>query len=89
MDLFDILLEQDEFVRKQRERGLQEGAINEDKEVLVNYISIRYPNLTELARQRTEKTSQKAVLRNILSMIFAAPDEATVRFILTAPSPAV
>ncbi len=88
MDVFDKLLEEDKFVQRVRERASQEGAINESKEVLVNYINIRYPNLLELAKQRAEKTSQKAVLRNILNMIFAAPDEATVRFILTAPSPA-
>lgn len=102
--MFDELLEQDEFVRKQRERGLQEGlqkglqeglqkglqegATKEAKEVLINYISIRYPSLIDLARQYTEKSTQKAVLQNILNMIFAAPDEATVRFILSASSPA-
>ena len=89
LKMFDELLEQDEFVQKQRERGQQEGAVKDAQEVLVNYISIRYPSLIDLARQRAEKTSQQAVLQNILNMLFAAPDEATARFILTAPSPVV
>ena len=87
LKMFDELLEQDEFVQKQRERGQQEGAVKYAQEVLVNYISIRYPSLIDLARQRAEKTSQQAVLQNILNMLFAAPDEATARFILTASSP--
>lgn len=90
--MFDELLEQDEFVQKQRARGRQEGKIEgrieEAQEVLVNYVSIRYPSLTTLARQRAEATSQQAQLQNILNRIFAAPDEATVRSLLSTSSSA-
>ena len=89
MDIFDELLEQDEFVKKQREHGFQEGAIKKVRELLMNYINIRYPSLTDLAQQRVEKTTQEAVLENILNMIYAADDEATVRFILSASSSVV
>jgi len=88
LEMFDELLEQDEFVQKQRARGRQEGKIEEAQEVLVNYVSIRYPSLTTLARQRAEATSQQAQLQNILNRIFAAPDEATVRSLLSTSSSA-
>ncbi len=84
--MFDELLEQDEFVQKQRARGHQEGKIEETQEVLINYVNIRYPSLTALARQRAEATTQQAQLQSILNRIFAAPDEATVRAILSSPT---
>lgn len=85
MDLFDKILEEDEFVQRQRERGRQEGRLEISKEVLVNYISIRYPALTELARQRAEKTAQRVIVQDMLNQIFAASDEVTVRAILSSP----
>jgi len=90
LEMFDELLEQDEFVQRQRVRGRQEGKIEgkieEAQEVLINYVSIRYPSLTSLARQRAEAITQQAQLQNILNRIFAAPDEATVRSILSSSS---
>ena len=88
MDIFSELLEQDEFVQKQRIRAEKDGEIKSARKILVSFISIRYPSLIELANQRAEKITQEAVLQNILEKVFAANDEATVRSILSTSSSA-
>jgi len=88
LEMFDELLEQDEFVQKQRIRAEKDGEIKSARKILVSFISIRYPSLIELAKQRAEKITQEAVLQNILEKVFAANDEATVRSILSTSSSA-
>jgi len=88
LEMFDELLEQDEFVQKQRIRAEKDGEIKSARKILVSFISIRYPSLIELANQRAEKITQEAVLQNILEKVFAANDEATVRSILSTSSSA-
>lgn len=85
MDIFSEMLEQDEFVQKQRARGEKEGRLKSAKEILISFISICYPALSELAKQQAEKITQQAQLQNILEKVFAANDEATVRSILSSP----
>ena len=84
LDMFDELLEQDEFVQKQRARGEKEGEVKNARKVLISFIDIRYPALSELAKQQAEKITQEAMLQNILEKVFAANDEATVRTILSS-----
>ncbi len=88
LEMFDELLEQDEFVQKQRARAEKEGEVKRARKILISYISIRYPSLLNLAQQKAEKITQEALLQNIIDRIFAANDEATVRSILSTSSSA-
>ena len=95
LDVFDQLLEEDEFVQKQRalgrEEGLAEGlAIGATKiarQTLVNVVQIRFPSLENLARQKAELTQRAEDLSALTNAIVAAADEASARAILSS-SPA-
>ena len=90
MDLFDKILEEDEFVQRQRERGFQEGRIEGRIEgeiegyqmILVDMVKDKFSSLEDLARQKTAKTRQVDVLRELILLIVASNDENIVRFIL-------
>lgn len=88
LDTLDQLLEQSSFVLKQRERGKEEGGLHMAQQILIDIVRMRYPALAELAQNRAERTIQPDVLREVISLIVAAPDEATARFILSTPSAA-
>ena len=88
LDTLDQLLEQSSFVLKQRERGKEEGGLHMAQQILVDIVKMRYPTLADLAQNRAEHTRQPDALREVISLIVAAPDENTVRFILSTPSAA-
>ncbi|GAC1342510.1 MAG: hypothetical protein NVSMB27_01480 [Ktedonobacteraceae bacterium] len=92
LDMFEDLLEQDEYVQKQRalgkEIGLAEGEVLASQRILVDIVSRRYPALTELARQRAARTRQTDALTEIIGLISVAPDEEMVRLILSSQSAA-
>lgn len=93
LDVFDQLLEEDEFVQQQRalgrEEGLAEGeAIGASKnaqEMLVSVVRIRFPSLEALAQRKAGLTHQAEDLNRITSALVAATDEASARAILNSP----
>ena len=83
LKMFDELLEQDEFVQKQRERALQEGQIKAYQKTLVTIVKNRFPSLEDLARQRAAQTMQVGALEEVINLVSAINDENTVRIILS------
>ena len=93
--MFDELLEQDEFVQKQRERGLQEGRLEGRLEgkiegqieafqtILVDIVKNKFPSLEDLAQQRATQTRKVDALREVIQLVSAANDENIARFILS------
>ncbi len=94
LKMFDELLEQDEFVQKQRERGLQQGRIEGRIEgkvegqieayqiILVDIVKNKFPSLEDLAQRRAAQTRKVDALREVINLVSAVNDENTARFIL-------
>ncbi len=90
LKMFDELLEQDEFVQRQHERGLEQGRIEGMREgeirayqrMLVKTVKDRFPPLEDLARQRAAQTREVDDLEEIIRLVNAIDDENTVRIIL-------
>ena len=98
MDLFDKILEEDEFVQRQRERGFQQGRLEGEIEgriqgriegkikayqmVLVDIVKDKFPSLEDLAQQRAAQTGEIDVLSELTLLVIASNDENIVRFIL-------
>ncbi len=90
--MFDELFEQDEFVRKQRalgrEEGKAEGEVRASQRMLVNIVRGRFPALAELAQQKAEHMHQVAVIEEIALLLATISDETVAHEILSAPSAA-
>ncbi len=98
LDAFEYLLENDEFVQKQRALGFSqgeekgkiegkiegrvEGEIAATRQVLQTLVKKLYPSLAVLAEQRVEQTQKVDALRTVIGLIVEAPDEATARAVL-------
>ncbi len=86
LKMFDELLEQDEFVQKQRERGLQQGKVEGQIEafqvMLVDAVKDKFPSLEDLAQQRAEQIRKVDALRDIIRLVHSINDENMVRIIL-------
>ncbi len=86
MDVFDKLLEEDEFVQRQRELGFQEGFLEGKIEgyqmILVDMVKDKFPSLEDLARQKAAQTRQVDVLHELILLAVASKDENITRFIL-------
>jgi hypothetical protein len=76
LGMFEDLLEQDEYVQKQRAQGeeigfaegvkigMAKGKVLAAQRILVDIVSRRFPSLTELARQRAARTKQTDAQRS-------------------------
>ena len=82
LNMFDELLEQDEFVKKQRERGLQEGRIEAFQTILVDIVRSKFPSLEGLAQQRAAQMGQVDALREVIRLVNTVNDENVARAIL-------
>lgn len=101
IDAFEQLLEEDDFVRKQRSlgermgfskgkeegfsEGKEEGEIQAAQRILVEIVSRRYPDLREMAQQKAARTKNVDVLYEVIGLLLIAPSEEMVRVILTSP----
>ncbi len=99
LDVFDQLLEEDEYIQQQRalgrEEGLAEGLAKGEakakkiaQEMLVNAVQFRFPSLKKLAQQQAELTPRAEDVSAMANAIMTAADEATARAILSSPSAA-
>ncbi len=86
LKMFDELLEQDEFVQKQRERALQQGRLEGEiiayQRMLVDTVKDKFPSLEDLARQRAAQTGEADALYEVIRLVKTINDENTVRIIL-------
>ena len=67
-----------------REQGKEEGAIQASQKILVDLVKIRYPSLTELAKQKAEEIDNASALQEVIKIIFAVSNEETARALLDA-----
>lgn len=103
LDVFDQLLEEDEYIQQQRalgrEEGLAEGkaeglaeglakAKQIAEEALVTVVQIRFPSLKTLAQRKAKLTPRAEDLSAMTNAIVAATDESAARVILSSPSAA-
>jgi len=94
LKMLEQLLEQDEWVLKQKALSEQKGeqigfAKGEQKtlrEMLIEIVQLRYPSLVTLAEQKVPSIRGVDVLRLAVKKMLATPDEATVRLLLNTLS---
>ena len=97
LDVFDQLLEEDEYIQQQRalgrEEGLAEGLARGEakakkiaQDALVNAVQFRFPALKKLAQQQAEQTLQAEDLSATANAIMTAEDETAARAILNSLS---
>ena len=79
LSMYDSLLEQDSYVHEQRDRGRTEG----QQKALLDLIEVRFPALIELAQQQVAHLNKSDELSRLMKQIALAPDEATVRWLLS------
>jgi hypothetical protein len=84
LDVFDQLLEEDEYIQQQRALGREEGEILATRGFLIYVTDRRFPSLVELAQQKAERTTQLSTLNEIIRLIDNAPDASTARYILSS-----
>lgn len=88
--MFNDLLEHDPYVQQQRALGKAEGLIEGEVQtlqwVLVDNVRRRFPTLVDLAQQKAARTKAPEALREIVGLVSTAPDESTVRSLLTPPA---
>lgn len=86
MDTFEYLLENDEFVQKQRALGFSQGKVEGElvatQQTLLVLVKKLYPSLVALAEQRAGQTQKVDALRTVIGLIVEAHDEATARAVL-------
>jgi flagellar biosynthesis/type III secretory pathway protein FliH len=94
LDTFEYLLENDEFVQKQRALGFSQGKVEgrvegkvegelvATRQVLQVLVKKLYPSLVALAEQRAGQTQKVDALRTVIGLIVEAHDEATARAVL-------
>lgn len=97
LSMFDSLLEENRFVRKKaaeaeargraegRAEGKVEGKAEALRQVIIKAVDARFPSLTILAQQKVETISELGTLQNLIVQVMMAPDENTIRWLLTIP----
>jgi len=82
------LLEQDEFILKQRalgrEEGRAEGKIEESRELLTEIVRVRFPSLAELAQQKAKRSTELAEIHELIKTISTVSDETAARRVLSS-----
>ncbi len=92
LDVFDQLIEEDEFIQQQRalgreegrEEGRNEGKSEEAQQILINLVRRRFPALVPLAQQKAERTAQLAALNETINALADTFDETVARAILSS-----
>ncbi len=95
LSMFNDLLEHDPYVQQQRAlgeakgreegkaEGLIEGEVQALQRVVVNMVRERFPAHAELAQQKVTRIKKPDALYLLISQLTAAPDEATVLFLIS------
>jgi hypothetical protein len=78
--------EESPIIQHERAIGKVEGEVEGLRKGIVNAIAARFPHLTDLARKRVTQMNDAQKLSNLLAQLFAEPDEASVRQLLTQPA---
>nr|HET6904402.1 hypothetical protein [Ktedonobacteraceae bacterium] len=79
---YDSLIDDNPDVQKRITKGEQRGKIQGLQEVALLAVKGDYPDLAELAQERIERIQKLESLRELIRLIYKAPDEKTVRWLL-------
>ena len=96
--MWDDLMEKDPKMRKIRkeseakgrteglkegvEKGLQEGKAEGLRDAIITTISMRFPDLTEVAQQTVAQINKPEKLKLLMGQMLKAPDENAARLLL-------
>jgi len=82
MNDFGSLLDENPFVEKRK----AESRIEALQGAVVTVVRARFPALTELAQQQVTRINNLDTLDFLIEKLSTAPDETTVRFLLSSPA---
>ena len=79
---YDSLIDEDPEVQERVARGKAEGEIRGLQQMTLEAVKNRYPSLVELAEERVAVIRKPDSLRQLVILIFNAPDENVARWLL-------
>ena len=88
--MFDSLLEQDPDIQRLRAEsaakgkieGKVEGKVEGMQSAVIDFVSVRFPALSELARQKVTQVNNPDRLAVLVRQVATVPDENTARWLL-------
>lgn len=83
LHMYDELWEESPRIQQERTKSRAEGELRAAQRIFVNIVSARFPTLTELAKQYAAQIDNPAVLEVLAQKVVTAPDEKTVRWLLS------
>ena len=79
---YDSLIDDNPDVKKRVSKGEQRGKIQGVQETALNAVKDEYPDLAEFAEEHIVRIQKLESLRDLIKLIYKAPDEKTVRWLL-------
>jgi predicted transposase/invertase (TIGR01784 family) len=70
------------ILREGREKGREEGKLEALQQSLLDVVEVRFPSLTELARERVQRASKPDVIESVFKTLVTTPDENAARALL-------
>ncbi len=70
------------ILREGREKGREEGKLEGLQQSVLTVVELRFPSLTELARERVQRASKPDVIESVFRTLVTAPDENAARALL-------
>jgi hypothetical protein len=86
LNMYSTWWDESPIIQHERAIGKVEGEVEGLREGIVNAIAMRFPHLEDLARKRVTQMNDAQKLNTLLVRLFAAPDEDSVRQLLTSPA---
>lgn len=86
LKMYQSLWDQSPIVKKMKAAseavGEAKGELKGVREMVVNVVQLRFPALTELARQKVAQIDKPELLKKLHEQVILAPDEASMRVLL-------
>lgn len=87
---YDSLLDEDPEVQERVARGIAEGKaegiaegqVEIAQELVTDFVEVRFPTLTQLARERVRRIKSTDALKLLAKQVAAASNEDTMRWLL-------
>ena len=84
LKMYDPLWEEHPKVKKIRAESKAEGKVETLQKTLVHIVKVRFPDLADFAQQQVTRFNEPVALDLLLDQVLIAPDEVTVRFLLSS-----
>lgn len=69
-------------IKQGREQGLEQGKLQNQRQILVDYVEVRFSELTMLAKERAEAINDLTVLQRMTHALFSTQSVERARLIL-------